>query len=136
MFQVGEAGEFEAPKYFNRSLYFRGKQRKTFEDAQKTCLKYDATLTDSSSSQENQFLFQNFQNYLWLNARRTHQKKVWKWLSGPHSGREWTVSDTWIYQNWYPGQPNEDVDCLLMYIGKWYDVTCTDKYYFVCIFTI
>jgi len=145
MFQVGEAGEFEAPKYFNRSLYFRGKQKKTFGNAQNTCLKYNATLTDSSSNEENQFIYQKVlvKGVLrtWLNARQTtNQPMKWQWLSGPDSGRKWTVrsNDTPIYQNWHKTEPSQSGDCLAMYWdGTWTDTPCSGiTLNFICKFTI
>jgi hypothetical protein len=114
-------------------------ERYTWDVANKTCAKFNATLVEVQNWQK-QFFLETYLGGLglesnnlvsfWLNGSKDLAGK-WRWLS---SGNEFT------YTNWFENNPKKDnYDHLAMdfsedYLGKWFNVanTPTFTYFAVC----
>jgi len=57
------------------------------------------------------------------------------WI-GLHNGTEyrwvWSLGPLSQYNNWYPGEPNGDGECVRSFNGCWYDESCSTVLPFVC----
>jgi hypothetical protein len=114
--------------------------RQTWDNANKTCAQFDASLVEVQTWQK-QFQLETYLGKLglesnliysfWLNGRRdlTGTGK-WTWVA---SGKEFE------YANWFTDNPRKDLayDHLAMdfyetYLGKWYNAPKTYTYFVVC----
>jgi hypothetical protein len=112
--------------------------RQTWDNASKTCAKFEASLVEVNTWQK-QFLLETYLGQLglessllysfWLNGSKDLLGK-WHWVS---DGREFN------YTNWLANNPRKDVnyDHLAMdfyetYLGKWYNAPKTFTYFVIC----
>ncbi|XP_073786940.1 hepatic lectin-like isoform X2 [Danio rerio] len=59
---------------------------------------------------------------VWIGLKSGTEKR-WAWSNGENTSQ---------YFNWASGMPNDDGYCVTTYSGKWKDLTCSYKKYFVC----
>jgi len=115
-------------------------ERQTWDNANKTCSKFEASLVEVQTWQK-QFQLETYLGKLGLQSNLIYSF----WLNGHRdlagTGKWfWTTSGTeFEYTNWFTDNPRKDVtyDHLAMdyyetYIGKWYNAPKTYTYFVVC----
>ena len=87
-------------------------------------LNHQANLVSIGSAEEHQFVVGlNGGDSLWLGGRRdSGNRKNWVWSDGT----------PWGYDNWFPGRPKRNRDCVMLKDGLWVDDLCTLERAFVC----
>ena len=114
---------------FQDSCYRTYWDRKTWNDARKTCLSQSGDLVTVLSAKEQQFVYETFGvgKSLWVGLRR-NEKGVFWWASG----------DPVVYENWISGSPddmNEGCGEMTSYgnfHGRWNDLPCANTLPFIC----
>jgi hypothetical protein len=76
-----------------------------------------ATIT---SAEENDFVYKNFaaDHVCWLGATDEAEEGKWTWVTG----------EPFAFQNWFPGNPGDEEDCLVL--GNSPDVVENGQRYF------
>jgi hypothetical protein len=112
--------------------------RQTWDNANKTCAKFEASLVEVDTWQK-QFLLETYLGQLGLESNLLYSF----WLNGSKDllGKWHWVSDNreFNYTNWFTNNPRKEVtyDHLAMdfyetYLGKWYNAPKTFTYFVIC----
>ena len=124
---------------YGSSCYLWSSNRKTWANAQQSCITEGGHLVEIDDTQERDFLLQAYQDKrhfpVWIGSNDKEIEGTFVWL---------TSKKTVPMEYFYPGEPNDDggiEDCLQMYgpimgvdwSGKLNDDECSkDNYFFIC----
>lgn len=124
--------------FYGKSLYFRGNEKLTWQQANTKCVELGGYLAEVTSSEEQFFLVGLAQSYLssakgiWLGGTDAHLEGNWIWVHSQQPVESYIT-------HWDDGEPNSywktNEDCLeLRKLVKylWNDSPCTSKNAFIC----
>ncbi|KAK7881150.1 hypothetical protein WMY93_029559 [Mugilogobius chulae] len=100
-------------------------ERKTWLDAEKSCLSLGANLVSIHSAEENDFISDLIKTatgsstITWIGGSDAVQEGQWLWSDG----------SAWDFTSWYPGQPSNAAN---EHWKLWYDIPCTITYVYMC----
>lgn len=133
VYQRASADSLQILNPANGHKYQRFDSPTTWYNSETYCESLGGHLATSTSQAENDFLSNNFFGSgidCWIGGTDEAVEGTWKWVNG----------ETWSYENWYPGEPNNSQgieDCNALYFskspsGQWNDGSCLSQVPFVC----
>ena len=117
--------------YWSRSCYYKSNQAECHGSAVAFCQKFNATLVNINSKEENEFVYKTFVSN--PTYRRTYIGVVRK--DSNNSIFVTSEGKPQRYLNWESGQPNNldtQEDCVEMRQKKWNDINCGYMLPYVC----
>lgn len=99
-----------------------------WKEAKKRCADIGSILVPIHSASENDFissLLPDAETTAWIGANDMGTEGNWVWVDRKNWGE---------YENWSGNNPNGDVreNCALIQSGRWNDVSCGLRRYYVC----
>ncbi|XP_061172826.1 macrophage mannose receptor 1-like isoform X2 [Saccostrea echinata] len=130
---VSECGDGWRDTPNSDSCYMFKKEMITWSAAEDTCVKMGAHLISIDNAHEQGYITGFLQssvvyNTVWIGANTRSR----------HNGFRWSSGSPFVFYNWFPGQPDGQSsgseECVSMFSinGKWSDVSCGQKHYFIC----
>jgi hypothetical protein len=92
----------------------------SWHEAKQHCESLGGHLATITSAEENDFVYKNFaaDHVCWLGATDEAEEGKWTWVTG----------EPFAFQNWFPGNPGDEEDCLVL--GNSPDVVENGQRYF------
>ncbi|XP_006775367.2 PREDICTED: C-type lectin domain family 4 member F isoform X1 [Myotis davidii] len=120
-------------KVYNRNMYYFSHVKKSWQEAEKSCVSQGAHLASVTSAEEQAYLteFTRFSDY-WIGLNDRGTEGFWRWIDGtPFSNARnrvfWNDNQP---DNWQHGN-GQDEDCVHVQ-QKWNDNNCNALYQWIC----
>ncbi|XP_026529573.1 hepatic lectin-like isoform X1 [Notechis scutatus] len=116
-------------KYFDGACYFFSIQEVIWHTAENDCEEKNSKLVVITNQYEQNFLQSQTRNERnWIGLSDHNAEGQWRWVDGT----DYRTS----FKNWQEGEPNDhssNEDCAELFkSGKWNDVSCNTKKFYVC----
>ncbi|XP_045045285.2 C-type lectin domain family 4 member F [Desmodus rotundus] len=119
-------------KIYGRNMYYFSSDKKTWQEAEQSCVSQGAHLASVTSAKEQAYLIKfTSTSYHWIGLNDRDREGTWRWTDGT------TFSSSESRQFWSHNQPDnwlsggQDEDCVHIQ-QKWNDISCNALYHWVC----
>ena len=116
---------------FSKSCYYKPNGKRCYSEALESCRKFNATLVNINSEEENDFVYDTFV------SKPTYSETFIGVVRENPDGTKFVTSDgkPQTYFKWALPEPNDKhglKDCVEMGHRTWNDIVCENKRRFVC----
>ncbi|XP_068922813.1 C-type lectin domain family 4 member F-like isoform X1 [Petaurus breviceps papuanus] len=123
-------------KLHGGNIYYFSSEKKSWEEAQQSCVSENSNLTSVTSEEEQAFLTQTITSSHWIGLTDKGREGIWHWVDGNHynhseNERFWRANQP---DNWDEGKGSTE-DCVHLLPGNlksWNDANCKLSQQWIC----